>query len=106
MTAERDMERLRCGVIVMGSFRQHLEGFHAAGAAANPGSLPCIDYVRCREGKQAGSAFWNLRWYCRADVKEFEIFRIGKVEVYIPKSARFGLKDRYIKCVNGKVFVG
>ena len=90
----------------MGSFRSYLEEFHQAGATANPACVPSIDYVRVKEGRKSGEAFWNLGWIPRQDIAAHELFRIGSVEVYIPKSARFGLKHRYIKCVNGKVFVG
>jgi hypothetical protein len=99
------LERLRCGVIITGAFREWVEKWKAREGAANFGLVPELSYVRCREGERAGQSWVSLIWQPLGWAKEHEIFEIGSVRVYLQRQTRLALKDRCLDIKDDRIVV-
>ncbi|MES2709596.1 MAG: hypothetical protein V4726_23565 [Verrucomicrobiota bacterium] len=99
------LERLHCGVITTGAFRDHLKAWHEATAGGHAGLVPQLDYVRCATGERAGQAWISLIWQPLKAGRPHEVFEIGGISVYLPKSTRTGLRDRCLDAADGVLMV-
>jgi hypothetical protein len=99
------LERLRCGVIITGAFKEWLEEWKAREGAANFGLIPELSYVRCKEGERAGQSWVSLIWQPLGGAKPHEIFEIGSTRVYFQRQTRQALKDRCLDIKDGRIVV-
>lgn len=97
------MERLRCGVILLPGFIEHLQ---ALCAKREDGLVPAIDYVRCIDGVRQGSSWWSLTWTSDKAVRQSNLFKVGDYQIYISPQTQKALKHHYIDFRDGEVFVG
>ena len=99
------MERLRCGVILLPGFIDHLQGLCAD---RQDGLLPAIDYVKCADGPRKGSSWWSLTWTSPKAVRASQLFKVGngELQIYLSPQTQKALKHHYIDFRDGKVFVG
>lgn len=99
------LERLRCGVITTGAFRDFLKVWHEDTAGGNFGLVPQLDYVRCASGERAGQSWISLIWQPLKGIKAHEIFEIEGIKVYLPKNTRTALKERCLDAAAGVLLV-
>lgn len=99
------LERLHCGVITTGVFREFLKAWHEDTAGGNFGLVPQLEYVRCATGERAGQSWISLIWQPLKGVRAHEIFELDGVKVYLPKNTRTALKDRCLDVENGTIAV-
>jgi len=97
------MERLRCGVILLPEFIEHLQGLCAA---REDGLLPAIDYVKCADGPRKGASWWSLTWTSDKAVRSSNLFKVGEYQIYISPQTQKALRHRFIDYRDGGVFVG
>lgn len=97
------MDRLRCGVILLPAFIEHLQGLCAR---REDGLLPAIDYVRCVDGPRKGDSWWSLTWTSDKAVLARNLFKVGDYRIYLSPQSQKALKHRYIDFRDGGVFVG
>ena len=97
------MERLRCGVILLPAFIEHLQGLCAA---REDGLLPAIDYVKCVDGARKGDSWWSLTWTSDKAVRASNLFKVGDYRIYLSPQTQKALKHNYIDFRDGSVFVG
>ena len=97
------MERLRCGVILLPAFIEHLQGLCAA---REDGLLPAIDYIKVADGPRKGDAWWSLTWTSDKAVRSCNLFKVGDYQIYISPQTQKALKHSYIDFKDGGVFVG
>ena len=100
-----EMHRMPCGIIYSGEFARFLKGKHESEEGAHPGELLSLEYVRCKEGPQAGEAWWQMAWVPPFSAPADQRFRIGETEVFIQRQTRRGLMNRLLHFVSGQVVV-
>ena len=97
------MVRLRCGVILLPAFIDHLQGLCAK---RKDGLLPAIDYIKCVDGARKGSSWWSLTWTSDKAVRASNLFKVGEFQIYLSPQTQKALKHHYIDLRDGEVFVG
>ena len=98
-------ERLPCGIIFTGEFREWLAAWREREGAANFGLIAELSYVRCKEGDRAGQAWVSLLWRPLDAVQEHEIFAIGAVRVFFSRQTRSALRERCLDVKDGQIVV-
>lgn len=97
------MERLRCGVILLPAFIEHIQTLCAA---REDELLPAIDYINVVDGPRKGDSWWSLTWTSDKSVRASNLFKVGEHRIYISPQTQKALKHRYIDFRNGGVYVG
>lgn len=64
-----------------------------------------LDYLRCREGPQAGNAWWQLDWVSRAFLAGHRLCEIGGITLAISPQSLRGLNGRMLHYSGGQVVV-
>lgn len=100
-----ELHRHPCGLFYSRQFSDFLHAKQVTEAQAHPGELLFLEYVRCGEGEQAGSAWWQLGWVSRVSTPAEHCFRIGQTDVFIPRQTKRGLTNRLLHCLDGQVVV-
>ena len=90
------MTRLRCGAVVSGAFIDYLESVYEKEQHLHPGEIFVIEYLRCADGNRAGKAWWTQCWASRDGMPDYQIHRVGGVEVYLPSGTAAGLSGRFV----------
>ena len=99
------MDRLRCDAIVSTAFEGYFDWFVRDNQEGNEGKIPAIDYVRCRERRNAGRTWWKIFWVTRSRMPDFNVFKIAGHEVFLSSTSQKGLKNHVIDYVDGEVVV-
>ncbi|MDZ4403669.1 hypothetical protein [Prosthecobacter sp.] len=90
------LHRLRSGLIYSQAFADYLESKHNIERLGHQGDVLHLDYVRCGQGDLSGQEWWQLMWISGWQAPTEHRHQIGDVEVYIPKQAMRGLKNRML----------
>lgn len=99
------LSKLPCGVIYTDKFRDFLTRLHDKEAAQHPWRILTFDYVRCASGPRRGQSWWQMTWTPLNAAPDYRQFRIGSVQVHIPKTAQQGLRERCLDFEDGRVVV-
>lgn len=100
-----ELHRHPCGLFYSRQFAEYLRQKQAEEEAAHPGKLMALEYVRCREGDQAGAAWWRLSWVPLISTPTESCQLIGETEVIIPRQTQRGLTNRLLHFEEGQVVV-
>lgn len=90
------IHKLRSGLIYSQDFADYIESRHNIEHFGHPGEVLHLDYVRCSQGELAGQEWCQLNWLSGMHAATEHRHLIGDVEVYIPKQAVRGLKNRLL----------
>ncbi|MEN3942666.1 hypothetical protein WJU23_15300 [Prosthecobacter sp. SYSU 5D2] len=99
------LHRHPCGFYYSQSFADFLQSRQEEEGPAHPGELLALDYLRCREGSQAGSAWWQLDWISLHTVPAHTRHTIGSIELALSKQTLRGLSGHLLHYENGQVIV-
>ncbi|HYF34760.1 MAG TPA: hypothetical protein VD994_05665 [Prosthecobacter sp.] len=94
-----------CGIIYSAEFAEFLRRKHGAEERAHPGEVLSLEYLRCREGPRAGTAWWQLVWVPLFSAPSEHRFQIGGTEVFIHRQSRRGLMNHLLHYAEGQVVV-
>jgi len=100
-----ELHRHPCGLFYSRQFSDFLRQKQELESPAHPGELLALEYVRCREGEQAGAAWWRLDWVSLLNTPAECCFYIGETEVVIPRQTKRGLTNRLLHYADGQVVV-
>ena len=100
------MQRLRCGVILLDGFIDHL----AECAVSRPGGdgthIASLEYVRCIEGTQAGEEWAELGLIHRGNLSAEYVFEVDGAMLYMSRQTQKGLRDKWVDYRAEKLVVG
>jgi hypothetical protein len=99
------LERLHCGIIYTGAFRDWLEAWWLRGIGENSGLIPELSFVHCHEGVRAGQSWISLIWRPPDGLGEHEIFTVGTVRLFLPRQTRTALRERSLDIRNDRMVV-
>jgi len=99
------LERLHCGIIFTGAFRDWLQVWQTRSVAENFGLIPELSYVHCSEGARAGQSWISLIWRPLEGVKDHEIFLIGSVRIFLSRQTRSALRERCLDIHDDQIVV-
>lgn len=99
------MNRHPAGFYYSQAFVGFLEQRQAAEAAAHPGQILAMDYLRCRDGERQGEEWWQMDWIPFHSVPAEAVLDIGGVSLAVSKASRRGLKGRLLHHAGGQVLV-
>lgn len=99
------LSKLTCGVIYTDAFSAHLAQIHAEQCRDHPRQVLTLDYIRCASGALRGKAWWQILWMPSDAAPDYRCFKIGSVQVHIPKTVQHGLRERCLDYKDGRVVV-
>ncbi|MCP4846424.1 MAG: hypothetical protein GY899_00565 [Verrucomicrobiaceae bacterium] len=100
------MQRLRCGVILLDGFIDHLAELAVSRAGGDGTLVSSLEYIRCVEGEQAGEEWTNLGSINRTNLSSECVFDVDGVTLYMSRQTQRGLRDKWVDCREGAVVVG
>lgn len=74
-------------------------------AAVHAGEVLALDYLRCREGPQAGNAWWQMDWVARPFLSGHRLCQIGDACLALSPQSLRGLSGRLLHYSGGEVVV-
>ncbi|TDU72896.1 hypothetical protein EI77_01362 [Prosthecobacter fusiformis] len=99
------LHRHPCGFYYSQPFADFLNQKHERESSEHPGELLALDYIRCREGSQAGNAWWQLDWISLHTVPSQNRFEIGSTEIALSRQTLKGLARHLLHYADGQVLV-
>ena len=99
------LHRHSCGFYYSQSFADFLTEKQRLESPEHPGDLLALDYIRCREGRQAGNAWWQLDWISLHTVPSQNRFQVGETEIAFSRQTLRGLAGHLLHYAEGQVLV-
>lgn len=100
-----ELHRHPCGFYYSQTFADFLQDKQRAESAMHPGELLALDYLRCREGAQAGQAWWQLDWVALHTIPADARHRVGETEIALSSKTIHGLRHHLVHYAEGQVVV-
>ncbi len=100
-----ELHRHPCGFFYSREFADFLRQKQEEEGPAHSGELLTLGYIRCREGVQAGAAWWQLDWVPLLSTPAAHHFHIGETPVAIQRQTQRGLMNRLLHYADGQVLV-
>lgn len=100
-----ELFRHPCGLFYSRQFSDFLQRKQEEEGADHQGELLALDYIRCREGPQAGSAWWQLDWVSLHAIPADSRVRLGETEVALSRKTLHGLSGQLLHYADGQVVV-
>lgn len=86
-------------------FADFLQARQLSEGPAHPGDILALDYLRCREGNQAGQAWWQLDWISLRTVPEQSRYVLGETPIAFSRQTLRGLAGHMLHHMDGQVLV-
>ena len=100
------MQRLRCGVILLDGFIEHLAECAISRAGGDGTHVASLEYIHCIEGEQAGEEWTRLASISRGNLSEECIFKVDGVALFMSLQTQQGLRDKWVDFRDGEIVVG
>ncbi|SKB04905.1 hypothetical protein SAMN02745166_04144 [Prosthecobacter debontii] len=104
-TLVMELHRHPCGFYFSQDFAVFLSEKQRAEAAQHAGEILALDYLRCREGAQAGQAWWQLDWVALHTVPADARYSLGDTEIALSVKTIHGLRHHLVHYADGQVVV-
>jgi hypothetical protein len=99
------LHRHPCGFFYSQPFADFLSEKNLAESPAHGSELLALEYVRCREGPQAGNAWWQLTWVSLLSTPAHHRFFVGETEIALSRQTLTGLSGHLLHYSGGQVVV-
>lgn len=100
-----ELFRHPCGLFYSRQFADFLLEKQQTEGPDHQGELLALDYIRCREGLQAGNAWWQLDWVSLHTIPADARVRLGEAEVALSRKTLHGLNGQLLHFADGQVVV-
>ena len=100
------MQRLRCGVILLDGFIDHLAERAVSRAGGDDTLVSSLQYICCVEGEQAGEEWTKLGSINRGNLSAECVFEVDGVMLYMSRQTQRGLRDKWVDYREGTIVVG
>jgi len=100
-----ELHRHPSGLYYSRQFADYLRSKQAEEEARHPGENPLPEYVRCREGEQAGASWLRLAWVSLFSKMAEQCLDIEAIRIALHRQTQRGLKNRLLHYADGQVLV-
>jgi hypothetical protein len=100
------MQRLRCGVILLDGFIDHLAECAVSRAGGDNTHVASLEYIHCIEGEQAGEEWTKFGSISRGNLSIECVFEVDGVMLYMSRQTQKGLRDKWVDYREETIVVG
>ncbi len=100
-----EMFRHPSGLFYSRQFADYLCQRQEAESSEHPGEVLSLEYVRCRDGEEAGASWLRLAWVSLFSKLAEHCLEIGPTRVALHRQTRRGLVNRLLHYDEGRVLV-